>query len=200
MVSKGKSKATASKKTVAKKAAPKAAAKAAAPPAPVAEVKPETVVENVPEKTGPEFTEKFGALLGRIQEVSSLLGALKREFKQLESSVNREYKALAKASGKRKRKTGNRAPSGFVKPTRISDELAGFLGVAKGTELARTEVTREINSYIREHKLQDASNGRKINPDKKLQSLLKVQKGEELTYFNLQRYMSPHFPKAQASA
>ena len=200
MVTKGKSKATASKKTVAKKAAPKAAAKAAAPPAPVAEVKPEAVVENAPEKTGPEFAEKFTALLGRIQEVSSLLTSLKSEFKQLERSVTREYKAVVKASGKRKRKTGNRAPSGFVKPTRISDELAGFLGVAKGTELARTEVTREINSYIREHKLQDASNGRKINPDKKLQSLLKVQKGEELTYFNLQRYMSPHFPKAQASA
>jgi chromatin remodeling complex protein RSC6 len=63
--------------------------------------------------------------------------------------------------------------------------------------MARTEVTREINGYIREHNLQDKENGRKINPDKKLASLLKIQSGDELTYFNLQRYMSPHFAKSQ---
>ena len=62
--------------------------------------------------------------------------------------------------------------------------------------MARTEVTREINGYIREHKLQDKDNGRIILPDTKLKGLLKIKKGEELTYFNLQKYMSPHFAKA----
>jgi len=66
--------------------------------------------------------------------------------------------------------------------------------------MARTEVTREINSYIREHKLQDKDNGRKIIADKKLTGLLKLKKGDELTYFNLQRYMSPHFAKASDKA
>jgi chromatin remodeling complex protein RSC6 len=65
--------------------------------------------------------------------------------------------------------------------------------------MARTDVTREINKYIRTNNLQDKENGRKINPDKKLTSLLKLKKGDELTYFNLQRYMSPHFAKASAS-
>jgi chromatin remodeling complex protein RSC6 len=63
--------------------------------------------------------------------------------------------------------------------------------------MARTDVTREINKYIRSHNLQDAGNGRKINPDQKLQTLLKLKKTDELTYFNLQRYMSPHFHKAE---
>ena len=62
--------------------------------------------------------------------------------------------------------------------------------------MARTEVTRDINKYIRTHKLQDEANGRKINPDSKLAALLKLKKTDELTYFNLQRYMSPHFAKA----
>ena len=62
--------------------------------------------------------------------------------------------------------------------------------------MARTEVTREINDYIRKQGLQDAANGRKINADTKLASLLKLKKGDELTYFNLQKYMSPHFAKA----
>ncbi|MFY7731178.1 MAG: SWIB/MDM2 domain-containing protein, partial [Flavobacterium sp.] len=113
-----------------------------------------------------------------------------------ERKWSREIKAAQKVSSKKKRKAGNRAPSGFVKPTKISDELASFLGKEKGTEMARTEVTREINSYIRTHKLQDKDNGRKINPDKKLASLLKLKGTDELTYFNLQRYMSPHFAKA----
>ena len=44
----------------------------------------------------------------------------------------------------------NRQPSGFVKPAAISVELAKFLGKDKSTLMPRTEVTREINKYIRE--------------------------------------------------
>ena len=75
----------------------------------------------------------------------------------------------------------------------ISNELADFLGKPEGSEMARTEVTHEITKYIQANRLQ---NGRYINPDEKLKSLLQLKKGEELTYFNLQRYMSPHFVKA----
>ena len=64
-------------------------------------------------------------------------------------------KAAKKLSQKKKRKNTNRAPSGFVKPTLISGELAAFLEKPTGTEMARTEVTREINKYIRAHDLQD---------------------------------------------
>ena len=84
---------------------------------------------------------------------------------------------------------------GWCKLTRISDELAEFLGKETGTEMARTAVTRDINAYIRANSLQDTDNGRKINPDTKLATLLKLTKEDELTYFNLQRYMSPHFHK-----
>ena len=61
--------------------------------------------------------------------------------------------------------------------------------------MARTEVTREINGYIRQHSLQDPANGRRILADAKLKKLLKLKSSDELTYFNLQRYMSPHFAK-----
>jgi upstream activation factor subunit UAF30 len=139
---------------------------------------------------------QFTDFMGRLQAVSAQMSSLRTEFRGLERQVTRELKAAAKISQKRKRKSGNRAPSGFVKPTLISNELAAFLNKPVGTEMARTEVTREINAYIREHKLQDKDNGRKIIADKKLTSLLKLKKGDELTYFNLQKYMSPHFAKA----
>ena len=138
----------------------------------------------------------FSDFMGRLQQLSTAISSLKTEFRTLEKKATRELKTAAKVSNKRKRKTGNRSPSGFVKPTLISDELASFLGKTTGTQMARTEVTREINAYIREHKLQDKTNGRRINADTKLSSLLKLTSGEELTYFNLQRYMSPHFAKS----
>jgi chromatin remodeling complex protein RSC6 len=142
----------------------------------------------------------FSDFMGRLQQLSTAISSLKTEFRNLEKKATRELKTAAKASNKRKRKTGNRSPSGFVKPTLISDELASFLGKTTGTQMARTEVTREINAYIREHKLQDKTNGRRINADTKLSSLLKLTSGEELTYFNLQRYMSPHFAKSVPAA
>jgi chromatin remodeling complex protein RSC6 len=151
---------------------------------------------------GPALETSLSSLFSefgtKLHTLSSGLSSLRSDFRTLERNVAREMRAAQKAS-KRKRKTGNRAPSGFVKPTLISKELAEFLGRPVGTELARTEVTREINAYIRTHSLQDKENGRKINPDTKLKSLLQVKKGEELTYFNLQQYMSRHFAKASAA-
>jgi chromatin remodeling complex protein RSC6 len=140
-----------------------------------------------------ELSVEFSA---KLQLLSVSISSLKSEFRSLEKKWARELKTAQKQNSKRKRKAGNRAPSGFVKPTRISDELAKFLDKPSGTEMARTEVTRDVNKYIRTNNLQDKENGRKINPDPKLAALLKLKKTDELTYFNLQKYMSHHFAKA----
>jgi len=186
------------KKTTTAKTATKTSTKKVETPAPVVETAPPAPVEEEAptEVAAPTVIDQFSVFMTKLQAVSSQFSALRTEFRGLERQVSRDLKAAAKISAKRKRKTGNRAPSGFVKPTLISNELAAFLGKPEGTEMARTEVTREINAYIREHKLQDKDNGRKIIADKKLTGLLKLKKGDELTYFNLQKYMSPHFAKA----
>ena len=137
----------------------------------------------------------FVELLSQLTSLRSQLTTITGQVRALQKRTDRELKLAQKQSRKRARKSGNRAPSGFVKPTLISHELAVFLKKDDGTEMARTAVTREINSYIRAHSLQDPKNGRRILPDTKLRKLLKVGKSEELTYFNLQRYMSPHFAK-----
>lgn len=159
--------------------------------------KTETTTATVETSEISTMSDAFTEFLSKLQSLTTQIASLKTEFRFLEKRSIRELKAAQKTNAKRKRKSSNRAPSGFVKPTLISNELAGFLNKPEGTEMARTEVTREINGYIREHSLQDKENGRKINPDKKLATLLKIKSGEELTYFNLQRYMSPHFAKSQ---
>ena len=183
---------TSKKKTKAPKATKASKAKVAkkvevaATPAPV--VAKEVV-------TVPTMSDQFTSLLAQLTALRSQLTTVTSQVRSLSKRAERELKQAQK-QGRKKRKTGNRAPSGFVKPTKISVELATFLGKAKGTEMARTEVTREINSYIRAHKLQDPANGRRILADAALRKLLKLKKSDELTYFNLQRYMSPHFAKA----
>jgi upstream activation factor subunit UAF30 len=172
---------------------------AAAAPVVVAPV-PTPVVEEVhvdaPADGEVPLAEQSVEFLTKLQQLGAMIASLKVEYRTLEKKWTRELKTAQKQSSKRKKRAGSRAPSGFVKPTRISDELAKFLEKPAGSEMARTEVTRDINKYIRTHKLQDEANGRKINPDSKLAALLKLNKTDELTYFNLQRYMSPHFAKA----
>ena len=136
----------------------------------------------------------------KLTQLMAIYTAIRQDFKLLSKTVEREIKAAQKLSAKKRRSSGNRQPSGFIKPTLITDELATFLGKASGTEMARTEVSKEINQYIRENKLQDENNGRIIKPDAKLKKLLRVGPEEELTYFNLQRYMKHHFVKKEASS
>ena len=179
---------TASKQSTVVSAAPVATAA-------VAKVTTAAVVAKVAAPVVPTLADNFQELLGQLASLRTALTSVTSQVRTLQKRSEREIKAAQKASKKRKGKSGNRAPSGFVKPTKISTELANFLGKDLGTEMARTEVTREINTYIRAHKLQDPKNGRVIRADPALRKLLKLKSGDELTYFNLQRYMSPHFAK-----
>lgn len=199
-------KASAPKTTSAKKAkkttVPK---KEVAPPtpapvsesAPVEEATPAAPVDSA-SKAVVSLQEDYTAFLAKLQQAVSICSTLRTEFRALERRSMRELRSAEKITQKRKRKTGNRSPSGFVKPALISDELATFLSKPSGTQMARTEVTREINAYIRQHNLQDKVNGRQINADKKLSTLLSLSSSDTLTYFNLQKYMSRHFPKSSA--
>lgn len=173
--------------------------------APVTEVVSEqTPVENtidapvdtaVDSETDVPISSKLSDFGGKLQQLNVLFATIKTEFKALEKSVSRELKNAHKSSSRRKKATGNRQPSGFIKPTLISDELATFLSKPAGTELARTAVSKEINNYIRTNNLQNPTNGRMINADDKLSKLLNLKTGDQLTYFNLQRFMKHHFIK-----
>ena len=183
--------------------APKASATPVSAPvvaAPSSDASTEASVDVVAPSTESVISSQFASISSKLQQVVAFAATLRSELRALERHAVKEIRTAQKASAKKRRKVGNRAPSGFVKPTLISKELSEFLGKSDGSEMARTEVTREINAYIRNNNLQDKENGRRINPDTKLKSLLKLKKGEELTYFNLQRYMSPHFATAAKSA
>lgn len=148
---------------------------------------------------------QFTSLTTRLAEFKTTYTSLVSDLKTLQKDVQK-YMREANRKQKRKRKTATpadgvkRPPSGFAKPALISDELCNFLGKPSGTEMARTEVTKHITSYIKEHNLQNAANKREIAPDAKLKSLLNIGKGDVLTFFNLQKYMKVHFPKTSGAS
>lgn len=186
-----------------KKSTKSAPAETTPPPAPVEEKNVVSETQSVstvaPESSTIEsaLTEQLTTLSDSIQTMTMLLAKLKGDYKVLEKQVLREARSMDKVNAKRKKSKGSRAPSGFVKPTAISKDLAKFLGVAEDTKMARTDVTKMITAYVKDNKLQAPNNGRKIIPDKKLMGLLNCKASDEVTYFNLQKYMKPHFIKTE---
>ena len=141
-----------------------------------------------------ELFSQFDQLITQLTTMKSQITGIQQNIKQLEKNVKKQMKGLKKEVVKTKNK-GNRQPSGFAKPSKVTKELCEFMNKAEGSEIARTEVTRALVAYIKENKLENTSNSKIISPDNKLKILLGLDDSQELTYFNIQKYMNKHFVK-----
>jgi chromatin remodeling complex protein RSC6 len=129
--------------------------------------------------------EKVNNLFANFKEVQNLLKVLSKDYEKQQKIIEKAQK---------KRQNAKNSPSGFAKPNKISDELCDFIGVPHGTEKSRTDITRFINSYVKEHNLNKPENKRFILPDEKLKKILNVGDKEDINYFILQKLISHHFP------
>jgi DNA topoisomerase-1 len=142
---------------------------------------------------------QFEDIIDSLSHFRIQVNTIQQQIRQLEKNIKKEMKGLKKAATKNKNK-GNKKPSGFANPTKVTKELCEFMNKQEGTQIARTEVTRALISYIKANNLQNKENKKIILPDQKLQFLLGINKEEELTYFNLQKYMNKHFISEPVSA
>ena len=121
--------------------------------------------------------------------------------------TDKQSKELEKLRNKRSRikteRSANALPSGITKPVAITDELAKFLGVASGTLVPRNEVTKGVSSYVKANDLSDPSNKQKFvlddRPAAKILRALLNDPVEDVTYFNLQRYLKHHYIQTEGS-
>jgi chromatin remodeling complex protein RSC6 len=141
-----------------------------------------------------EMSEQFNILVDGLQNIKLQINNLQQNVKQIDKSIKKKMRLLKNEATKNKNK-GNRKPSGFAKPGKITKELCVFLNKEEGTEIARTEVTRALVNYIKENKLDNNNNGQIIEPDNKLKELLCIKDTDKLTYFTIQKYMNKHFIK-----
>jgi chromatin remodeling complex protein RSC6 len=154
---------------------------------------------NTPEESTDEVCEQFSGVLSTLSSFRSQITMLQNQVRALEKTVGKQMRTYAREAKKNKNK-GNRKPSGFAVPTKISDELCVFMQKPKGSSAARTEVTQYIIKYIKDNDLQWNENRKIIKPNAPLKNLLNVKQNEEVTYFNIQRFMNKHFIKVEAAA
>jgi chromatin remodeling complex protein RSC6 len=141
----------------------------------------------------------------KLAELIEAIVNMDKEFKSMKTLVklvlkeNDKKEKILKKERDRKEKA-RLSPSGFAKPTDISTEMCDFLKIAHGTLMSRTEVTKNINTYVSKNNLKDPVNGRIIRPDAALKKLLRVKDGDEVTFFHMQRLLNPHIkPFKQAT-
>ena len=126
-----------------------------------------------------------------LDELKNLLKIVKIKVTSLQKVYTKKITYLEKKLSRTKQKRKN--PSGFAKPSKISPQLCSFLNKPPGTKIARTDVTRHLINYIKEHELQDSENKKNICPDPKLKKLLDVN--DNITFFSIQGLMNKHFLK-----
>lgn len=140
--------------------------------------------------------EQFNTINDSLTLFKMQITNLQKVVKTVEKDVKKELKNFKKEKKKDKPKL-KRAPSGFAKPTKVTKELCEFMNKPEGSEIARTEVTKALVNYIKENNLIETSEDvkNKIVPDEKLKTLLGIHNEEinDLTYFNIQKYMNKHF-------
>ena len=140
------------------------------------------------------FNESFENILTSLSNFKIQVNTIHQQLKILEKNVKREFKNLKREVDKNKNK-GNKKPSGFAKPTKVTDELCAFMNKTDGTDIARTDVTKALIDYINKNNLQNSENKQIIVPDEKLKTLLGINGDEKVTYFTLQKFMNKHFIK-----
>jgi len=131
------------------------------------------------------------------ESILSEIAAVRNDIKSLAKIVRKIRATQEDPTGE---KSANRAKNnGFNREQKISEELRVFLGYPEDKTVSRSAVTRAVNKYVKDNDLKHPDNGRVLVLDKKLKDLLKPPEGEQVTYLNLQKYLSPHYTKVEAT-
>lgn len=136
------------------------------------------------------FQGRYESIVNRIKTTQSLL----RDIHNDAIILNREYLRSSKPIQKKKTfKKSDNSRSGITQEVGVSSELETFLGLNPGSKISRTSVTRAVTEYIKTHNLQNPANRRHIILDSTLSKLLNPPSNEQVTYFNLQKFLKVHY-------
>ena len=131
-------------------------------------------------------TPSFESLTGDVNSLRSDIKSLSKLVRKLIQKHEDPDGEKAKARS---------ANNGFNRPLVITSELRSFLGLGADEMISRSNVTKQINKYITAEGLKHPDNGRVIIMDDKLSSLLKPPEDVQVTFLNIQKYLSPHYIK-----
>ena len=128
-----------------------------------------------------------------LDTIQSEIAALRSEVKTLTKLIRKIKNTQEDPDGEKAKKRAEN--NGFNRTQEITPKLREFLGLPEGELISRSEVTKFINAYITEKGLKHPENGRQIILDDTLRALLAPPPEVQVTYLNLQKYLSPHYVK-----
>ena len=135
---------------------------------------------------------QFTTLLSDLTSLKNKINEMQTNVRLLEKTVIKNNKEKEKYIKKTEIKI--QVPvSGFDIPVKLSEELCTFMNKSFGATASRPDVADYVINYISNHKLQDMTKRKRINLDENLRKLLNPNGEEEITYFNLQKYLNAHF-------
>jgi chromatin remodeling complex protein RSC6 len=149
-----------------------------------------------------EIIEMIDVEISSIRETQAkvkgvkFLRTLNKKLKTLKNQSSR----IIKQRNVRKTSGVSNNNSGFLKPVKISTEMAKFTGWNANELKSRVDVTKYICDYIKTNNLQNPTDKRQIIADPKLSKLLNYdakKASEPLTYYRIQSYIKPHFLKQE---
>ena len=138
-------------------------------------------------------SDTFSQLLDDFNSISQNVTNSVKELNTIIKRIQKEHSKVQKTLEKKQKKKNNNVTSCFSKPTMVSNKLSSFMGLGDSQLVSRTDVTKYITTYIKDHNLQKPEDKRQIIMDKSLEGLLAVPSTATLTYFNLQTYLKPHY-------
>ena len=130
-----------------------------------------------------------------LETIQSEIAALRNDVKTLTKLVRKVKNTQEDPDGEKAKKRSEN--NGFNRKQEITPKLREFLALPEGELISRSEVTKFINKYIIEKGLKHPENGRQIILDDTLKELLSPPADTQVTYLNLQKFLSPHYIKKE---
>ena len=133
-----------------------------------------------------------------LETIQTEIAALRNDIKNLTKLIRKVKNTQEDPDGEKAK--ARAANNGFNRKQDVTPKLREFLGLPADELISRSEVTKFINKYITDKGLKHPDNGRQIILDDKLRDLLAPPADVQVTYLNLQKYLSPHYVKAEEKA
>ena len=130
-----------------------------------------------------------------FESIQTEIAALRNDIKNLAKLVRKIKSHQDDPDGEKAK--ARAANNGFNRKQDVTPKLREFLGLPAGELVSRSEVTKVVNKYITDNGLKHPDNGRQIILDDKLRDLLSPPADVQVTYLNLQKYLSPHYVKKE---
>jgi upstream activation factor subunit UAF30 len=171
------------------------------PPVTIPETTAETITttETVTPSTSVAEVDVMTSKLGELADKIASISIVMKDAVAITKILQKEYVRICKvhsasiSSGRKKKASPSSTVPRKVALGSMSESMAQFLGLSVENQVSRKDVVQGLNLYIKENKLQSPNDGRIIVPDAKLKALLNIEDDVILNYFNMQRYINPHF-------